>query len=99
LSRHRYGLHAMPNEHFGIAVAEMTRAGCIPFVPADGGQVEIAVDGRLIYEREADAVAKILAVMGDPTSQLELRTDLAARQPLWSKDTFIARMREIVEAF
>ncbi len=99
LARHRYGLHAMDDEHFGIAMAELTRAGGIPFVPAGGGQVEIVADERLIYDGEADAVAKILAVMDDPATQVELRAHLAARQPLWSKDTFVARLRAIVEAF
>jgi UDP-N-acetylglucosamine--N-acetylmuramyl-(pentapeptide) pyrophosphoryl-undecaprenol N-acetylglucosamine transferase len=99
LSRHRYGLHAMDNEHFGIAIAEMTRAGQIPFVPADGGQVEIVADGRLTYDADADAVAKILAVMDHPAIQADLRAHLAKRQPLWSKDTFVARIREIVETF
>jgi glycosyltransferase involved in cell wall biosynthesis len=99
LSRHRYGLHGMANEHFGIAIAEITRAGGIPFVPADGGQVEIVADERLIYHSEPDAVAKILAVLDDPATQVELRRHLAARQPLWSKDTFVTRIRAIVEAF
>ena len=37
----RYGIHPMPDEHFGIAVAELLRAGCLPFVHASGGPLEI----------------------------------------------------------
>lgn len=33
MASHRYGIHAMPHEHFGIAIAEMAKAGCIAFVP------------------------------------------------------------------
>ena len=36
-SRQRYGLHAMQDEHFGIAVGDMLRAGCLPFVHNSGG--------------------------------------------------------------
>ena len=40
-ARQRYGIHAQVDEHFGIAPAEMVRAGCITFVHDSGGQVEI----------------------------------------------------------
>jgi glycosyltransferase involved in cell wall biosynthesis len=32
-------------EHFGIATVEAMMAGCVPLVPADGGQPEIVQDG------------------------------------------------------
>ncbi len=99
LARHRYGLHGMPDEHFGIAVAEMSRAGCIPFVAADGGQVEIVGDDRLIYTDAADAVAKIDRVLSDAATQDALRTHLAARQTLWSREQFITRIQDIVARF
>lgn len=38
VSKHKYGIHGMTDEHFGIAVAERVRAGCIVFVPNDGGR-------------------------------------------------------------
>ena len=31
MGRSRYGIQAMENEHFGMATAEMTRAGCLVF--------------------------------------------------------------------
>jgi hypothetical protein len=40
----------MPIEPFGMAPAEMAAAGCIVFVPNDGGQIEIVNgDPRLVY--------------------------------------------------
>jgi hypothetical protein len=36
VSRHRFGLHGMKGEHFGIAPAELICGGCITFVPDDG---------------------------------------------------------------
>ncbi|HET7451549.1 MAG TPA: glycosyltransferase, partial [Thermoanaerobaculia bacterium] len=42
LARSRWGLHGMAEEHYGMAVAEMVLAGCVPFVPDGGGAVEIA---------------------------------------------------------
>lgn len=99
LAQHRYGLHGMADEHFGIAVAEMALAGCIPFVAADGGQVEIVADERLTYTDADDAVAKIDRVLSDAATQEALRTHLAARQTLWSREHFMARVREIVARF
>ncbi|HVT44594.1 MAG TPA: glycosyltransferase, partial [Thermoanaerobaculia bacterium] len=50
LASSRYGLHANPDEHFGIAVAEMILSGCIPFVPRGAGQIEIVNgDERIVW--------------------------------------------------
>lgn len=100
VARHRYGLHGMVEEHFGIAVAEMTLAGCIVFAPNSGGQVEIlGHDERLLYDGVHDAVAKIQRVMDHPDQQVDLRQSLAPRQKLYSTETFARRMREIVRGF
>jgi glycosyltransferase involved in cell wall biosynthesis len=46
LSRSDEGtLPAWRMEHFGIATVEAMMAGCVPLVPADGGQPEIVQDG------------------------------------------------------
>ena len=37
-------LHGMREEHFGMAPAEMARAGVIVWVPNGGGQMEIVGD-------------------------------------------------------
>ena len=64
LVTHKFGIHAMHNEHFGIVIAEMLFAGMIPFVHNSGGQVEIvAKDQRLIYGSIDDAVEKIKLVL------------------------------------
>jgi glycosyltransferase involved in cell wall biosynthesis len=41
VARQRYGMHAQIDGDFGMAVAEMLRAGCIPFVHNSGGPPEI----------------------------------------------------------
>jgi glycosyltransferase involved in cell wall biosynthesis len=97
LARHRYGLHAMRDEHFGIAVAEMVAAGCIPFVPEEGGQTEIVDHPALIYRDRDDAVARILAVRDDPARQEELRRHLAARRDRFSTERFAAATCDAVE--
>ena len=57
---HGDGIHARPGEAFGIAIAEMIVAGCLPFVPAEGGPSEI-VDHNpaLVYDTVDEAVEKI----------------------------------------
>ena len=44
MSTHRYGIHGMREEHFGMAPAEMAAAGMLVWVPAGGGQTEIVGD-------------------------------------------------------
>ncbi|HEY2942716.1 MAG TPA: glycosyltransferase [Vicinamibacteria bacterium] len=100
LAANRYGLHAMEEEHFGMAVAEMARAGCIPFVPRGGGQVEIVGgDERFLYASAGEAVAKILATLDDPAEQRAMRAHLAARVPDFAVENFMERIRAVVEGF
>lgn len=100
VSKHKYGIHGQVDEHFGIAVAEMIKAGCITFVPNDGGQVEIVgEDDRLKYETDEEAVAKILRVMSNPDEQASLRKYLDPRKELFSTEKFMHSIGEIVRQF
>ena len=99
LGRQRYGIHAMEAEHFGIAVAEMVRAGCIVFVPRTGGPIEIVGrDERLLFGSPEDAAEKITAVLHDPERQSALRTHLAGRAEGLTAETFVTRFRELVRS-
>ena len=99
ISTHRYGLHAMEAEPFGMAVAELLSGGCIPFVHDGGGQVEIVDhDPRLIYNSAADAAGKIVRTLRDHHCQTAVRERLALRKELFSTQRFALRVREIVAA-
>jgi glycosyltransferase involved in cell wall biosynthesis len=94
----RYGIHGMLDEHFGMAPAELAAAGCIVFVPNDGGQVEIVDDDpRLVYGTVDGAVASITSILGDPAKQRAVREMLKARARAFSAERFMSRFREIVE--
>jgi glycosyltransferase involved in cell wall biosynthesis len=100
LAQQRYGIHGMQGEHFGMAVAEMVNAGCIVFVPNEGGQVEIIGDeANLIYRDPDDAVDKIDALLRDPLRQDAARAHLAQRRNLFSSEAFTHEIRAIVERF
>jgi glycosyltransferase involved in cell wall biosynthesis len=96
----RYGIHGMREEHFGMAPAELARAGCIVWVPKGGGQMEIV--GRepaLMYDSEDGAVATIARVMTDASEQERLRAVLAPCSERFSTDHFVQRVRGIVNGF
>ncbi|MGH7450313.1 MAG: glycosyltransferase, partial [bacterium] len=100
VSRHRYGIHGMIDEHFGIAVAELVRGGCITFVPDSGGPVEIVGhDHRLLYHTQEEAVDRILHVMCDQHEQRALQKHLAARKELFMTEKFMRQIKEIVQTF
>jgi glycosyltransferase involved in cell wall biosynthesis len=99
MARHRFGINACENESFGIAVAEMVKAGCIVFVPNGGGQTEIADHPALIYESDDDAVRKIEAVLADSTLQTKLRTHLAQGAQRFSVGNFRQSIRKVVDEF
>ena len=100
MSDTRYGIHGMRAEHFGMAPAEMTRAGMIVWVPNGGGQVEI-VDGEpsLVYDTEEQASDSIVRVVRNEAEQDRLRTLLAARSELFSEGRFMSEMQTIVADF
>jgi glycosyltransferase involved in cell wall biosynthesis len=100
MAQHRYGIHGMRAEHFGMAPAEMVRAGMIVWVPNGGGQVEIV--GRhpsLVYDTDAAASATIRRVLGDAAEQARLRTHLAHQATLFSTERFMTDIQEIVRDF
>jgi hypothetical protein len=78
----------------------MARAGCIPFVHASGGQVEIVDDDpRLCYATAEDAAAKILAVLRDRGMQDELRSTVRARSERFAPEAFVAGFLDRVAKF
>jgi glycosyltransferase involved in cell wall biosynthesis len=100
MGTHRYGIHGMREEHFGMAPAEMVRAGMIVWVPDGGGQVEIVGDEpALRYVTEEDAADRIVTVLNRPAEQLRLRESLAARFTLFSAERFVRDAQTIVRNF
>jgi glycosyltransferase involved in cell wall biosynthesis len=100
IPHHRYGIHGMQEEHFGMAPAEMVSAGCIVFVPNGGGQVEIVGEQpRLIYNDVEEAAESILHVLAHPELQASIRSRLAERKSLFATEHFMAGIRELVETF
>jgi len=96
VSAHRYVIHGMREEHFGMSVAQAVRAGCIPFVPDGGGQVEVVGDEpALRYRSTDDAVGKIIAMMADGRRQGQVRARLAARAERFSPERFMADIRDV----
>lgn len=94
---HRYGLHGMTEEHYGMAVAELVLAGCLTFAPNDGGQVEILGDPRLLYDSVEEAVDKIDRVLGDPSCQQELLASLATRRSELGVERFQREFEECLD--
>lgn len=99
LARHKYGISGCRNEAFGIAVAEMVKAGSLVWVPDGGGQKEIVAHPGLIYSGRGHAAALILAALGEPAAEAALRYHLEARADLFSSGRFVEKMRGIVRGF
>jgi glycosyltransferase involved in cell wall biosynthesis len=93
MGRTRYGLQAMENEHFGMATAEMTRAGCLVFAHNSGGSPEVLNnEGALLWTTENEAVRKIV----NPRQIEALRARLRAHAKVFSTESFVARFQDIV---
>jgi glycosyltransferase involved in cell wall biosynthesis len=99
LTSHRFGIHARECEAFGISVAEMVKAGCIPFVPDRGGPPEIVGEPGLCYTNVDDGVTKIDALLRDELRQRQLAAALAERSRQFSAVRFMREFREVVDTF
>ena len=89
ISGSRYGIHGMVGEHFGIAIAELVRLGCVCFANEDGGPAEILADQRLLFDTDQAAIDKICAVLADPDVQMELSAVVETRGVLFSPEAFM----------
>lgn len=96
LTAHRFAVHGWAGEPFGIAVAEMAKAGCLPFVPEVGGAAEIVGCPELCYHDASDAVTKIEAVLKSDALQEELREKVRRSACLFGSDVYTAGVRRIV---
>ena len=100
MAAHRYGIHGMREEHFGMAPAELVRAGAIVWVPNGGGQVEIVGETpALRFDTEDEAVDNISRTLGHAAEQSRLREALSARAELFATSRFVRETREIVDSF
>lgn len=97
LGQSRFGIQAMVDEHFGMATAEMTRAGCVVFAHDSGGTREVLnADRRLLWSTEADAIQRIAALVSDAAAVDDVRSRLRAHSEQFSTENFAARFRELV---
>jgi glycosyltransferase involved in cell wall biosynthesis len=96
----RFGIHAMRDEHFGIAIGEMLRAGCVTFAHDSGGPAEI-LDGEedLLFGDLDDAVAKISRVLTSEENIEALRSRLAERAASFTTERFTEAIRDAVHRF
>jgi glycosyltransferase involved in cell wall biosynthesis len=100
MAGHRYGIHGMREEHFGMAPAEMVRAGAIVWVPNGGGQVEIVGETpQLRFSTDDEAVDSISHTLSSAAEQDRLRDVLATRAALFSTGRFVSETQRIVERF
>ena len=96
----KYGIHLKP-EPFGICIAEMVKAGAIPFVKKEGGQVEIvgAKNEELFFESMEEAIEKIVYILSDMSLEKKLRESLEQQKQLFSKERFTEEFLEVVKEF
>ncbi len=100
LSKCKYGIH-FKKEPFGISIAEMVKAGAIPFVRSIGGQVEIvgAHNQELFFDSEDEAVEKIIATLKDGERQNKLIASLEEQKYLFSTEKFISDIQGVVDTY
>ena len=97
MGRSRYGIQAMQGEHFGMATAEMTRAGCVVFAHHSGGSPEVLGHrDALLWSTEEDAAEKIAAIASDLHSPAQLSAALREHARLFSTDMFEEMFRRLV---
>ncbi|BAZ38179.1 group 1 glycosyl transferase [Calothrix sp. NIES-4101] len=100
LARCRYGIH-YKKEPFGISIAEMVKAGAIPFVRSEGGQVEIVGkhNTELFFNNEEEAVKVIVDVLSNTDKQKQIIHSLDEQKSLFSTQRFMSEFNTVVDAY
>ncbi|CCI12835.1 Glycosyl transferase group 1 [Microcystis aeruginosa PCC 9806] len=100
LYRCKYGIHFKP-EPFGISIAEMVKAGIIPFTREGGGPAEIIGQQNtdLFFNNIEDAVEKIAHVMQNEDKQYQLLSSLEKQKVLFSTDKFMEDINNVVTGY
>lgn len=99
LTSNRFALHTCPHEAFGITVAEFLQAGCIPFIPASGGQTEIIPFHDLQFDSTETAVERIITLLKDPDRQQTLYRKLQLRKNMFSRKKFQEKALDTIKDF
>lgn len=97
ITRHRFAIHAMVDEHYGMAVAELVLAGCLTFVHDSGGQVEIVSQPEARFSDVADGVEKIERVLTNPTLANNLLEAQAGQQDRLGRARFVRDMENFMD--
>lgn len=99
VANHRYGIHTMEEEHFGIAPAEIQQAGCILFVHASGGPMEIVGnDRRQMFHTVEEGAARMTDVVVNESLQSELLAAGESRKDMYSTQKFCESIRDVVRS-
>jgi len=99
LTGHKFAIHTCPHEAFGITVAELVKAGCIPFIPNNGGQTEIVPFESLQFESVEEAVGKIDRIIGKEEQQQIHLNLLAKQKENFSVEQFCRQARKIIDGW
>ena len=100
LAKCKYGIH-FKQEPFGISIAEMLKAGAIPFVKDKGGQIEIvgAENQDLFFKNRPEAVERIVALLSNSERLQAVRGVLEERKSIFSTTRFMTEIDRAVQEF
>jgi glycosyltransferase involved in cell wall biosynthesis len=100
LDEHRFGLHMMRNEHFGMAVAEMAAAGMLVLAHRSAGPVEIlGARSPLLFEDAGEAVEIAVRLLRSPGVRDELMAQVAERgiADAYDPQSFMRAIRQVAD--
>lgn len=93
------GLHLFRGEHFGIAVAEMLEAGCVPVVYDDGGVCELVTDPGLRFRTLGEATDTVFDLLTRPDRRGAAISSLANGKALAAAREFDTQVAGVLEGF
>ncbi len=94
-----YYINPKQFEHFGIAVLEAIKYGCIPFVHGSGGSLEIVPLAQLQFQNFDELSDKILIVESNPSLKKELKTILSEHSNSFTKSNFEFKISELIQSY
>lgn len=88
IAGHEFGIHMMPEEHYGMAVAELLLGGCLTLVHDSGGQVEIVTEPELRFRDLQDGARKLKGLLASDKERERLKASQQARRQAYTLEAF-----------
>lgn len=96
LACHKFAVHTLRDEAFGISITEYLKSGIVCVVPNEGGAMEVVNQPRLTYASDEEAAAILAKLVTDNEFYEAMQYSCADRGSFFTSDRYLTREKELL---